>query len=955
MSALDLLKAVLPSDGFYCAAGFTVLRKQHKYVASPEDCAATAHAFAAARKDAYFALASFRESGSRKAHNALYMRSLFIDVDCGEGKAYEKKRDGALALQKFLADSGLQSLGQPWVVDSGGGLHVYWPLDADAEIADWLPVAEALKRAAHQHGFKIDMSRTADAASVLRVPDTYNYKAVYGTPRAVVLKVKGDVFNLEALRKVLPPALVRIAQSAPIDIPGQRPAQNKPSALAQALLSNTEVRFRDILKRTVDGTGCLQLAHYVRNAKHDGMEPLWRGMLSLTKVCSDGAGAAEKISAMHPYPRDRMELKLREIKGPYPCTKFDSENPGVCDKCPHFGKITNPLALGRSLQEDVDEKTYLDTTAQESEPQRTLTRPPPPKGFVYGQHGGVFMVREEEVGGTMVKQNVMLLPYDFFVVDVLHENGEHVAHMVAMRQSGPHDVLLKMRAIVSRDEAAKALAEQNIVASYGSGNDKNLVEYVRAAITEASLQRSATSIPTQYGWQSDGSFVLHGVIYFADGTLRKTPTPSLENLHMATKPSGSLEGWRNIMRLMMQKNLFEHLSIASIGFGAPLMQFTGLAGLTFHAGHKESGTGKSLALSLAASIWGNPTNYRVGKQTSPVAMQQRAGSLNSLPFLCDELTMKARGDMEWFPAFVFDFSEGRGKERMEAGTNRERVNTTTWSSLAYFTSNIYMLDYMTGVRQHSSEGEIRRFLDWEPSGQLYWEPHEIDVVRSINTHYGHAGVIYAKWLAQNRDVAANMVRKVQARLYEEYDATNDERYWIAGVASVLAGATLAGTKYAGIIDLPVRQMVDVFREMINRGRSALKSGQKQAEDVLNEYTREFFGQFIVVRKVSGGLLAELGNGGIVDNSITRTKIAGRVEHGFSGAFVDYYIEEALLRRHCTSIGFGYKEFIDAIQKRFSCSFVRKDLAHGTKAPPMRVYALKISRRSDDPVPLAPGQ
>ena len=59
---------------------------------------------------------------------------------------------------------------------------------------------------------------------------------------------------------------------------------------------------------------------------------------------------------MHPYEPERMNQKLQSIKGPYPCIKMDSENPGICPSCTHWGKITNPLILGRELAVEVEEK-----------------------------------------------------------------------------------------------------------------------------------------------------------------------------------------------------------------------------------------------------------------------------------------------------------------------------------------------------------------------------------------------------------------------------------------------------------------------------------------------------------------------------------------------------------------------------------------------------------------------
>jgi hypothetical protein len=74
-------------------------------------------------------------------------------------------------------------------------------------------------------------------------------------------------------------------------------------------------------------------------------------------------------------------------------------------ECPHFGKITNPLALGREIKVDnapkevvVDREQAKEVSANlndETEPVK-ITRPTPPKGFAFGTNGGVFMDRMVE-------------------------------------------------------------------------------------------------------------------------------------------------------------------------------------------------------------------------------------------------------------------------------------------------------------------------------------------------------------------------------------------------------------------------------------------------------------------------------------------------------------------------------------------------------------------------------
>jgi hypothetical protein len=64
--------------------------------------------------------------------------------------------------------------------------------------------------------------------------------------------------------------------------------------------------------------------------------------------------------------------------------------------------------------------------------------------------------------------------------------------------------------------------------------------------------------------------------------------------------------------------------------------------------------------------------------------------------------------------------------------------------------------------------------------------------------------------------------------------------------------------------------------------------------------------------------------------------------------VDFYIEERLLRSYCSSMSFSYNNFKNDIQKEYVVTFVqKKDLMARTDAPPMRVTAIKITKRIDD--------
>lgn len=147
-----------------------------------------AYALSCAGKETYFACAESLTPNSRTAANVFGAWGFWADVDVGAykveaGKGYLTEDDALLAVKQFCVDTGLS---QPThIVSSGGGLHVYWALDEIVERETWQAYAGKLKALTKTCKFLADDSRTADIASVLRIPGTLNYK--YDPPRLVTL------------------------------------------------------------------------------------------------------------------------------------------------------------------------------------------------------------------------------------------------------------------------------------------------------------------------------------------------------------------------------------------------------------------------------------------------------------------------------------------------------------------------------------------------------------------------------------------------------------------------------------------------------------------------------------------------------------------------------------------------------------------------------------------------
>lgn len=139
--------------------------------------------------DTYFACAEYLSPKSRTADNTSGAYSFWMDIDCSEqkhaaGKGYKTPEYALAELKRFCSESGLPEATH--IVDSGGGIHAYWAMDQVVEHDRWQASATKLKSLTKACGLLADDSRTADIASVLRVPGTLNYK--YEPPKPVVLR-----------------------------------------------------------------------------------------------------------------------------------------------------------------------------------------------------------------------------------------------------------------------------------------------------------------------------------------------------------------------------------------------------------------------------------------------------------------------------------------------------------------------------------------------------------------------------------------------------------------------------------------------------------------------------------------------------------------------------------------------------------------------------------------------
>lgn len=208
----DFLAKVLPDDGTY------IMFKKHPKAKGGSnlpfgDLGGLIDRLAQicdAGLDVYHACAAFNDGTSRSGENAKSLRALFVDLDCSDEKAskgtgYTTKSEAKRALNAFCGTVGLP---HPLLVDSGGGLHGYWPLEDTVPAAEWKTVAVQLKALCAANGLNADPAVTADMARVLRPVGSYNRK--YDPPRRVLLLEDNGPFSFDKLRAQIDKAHAQI-------------------------------------------------------------------------------------------------------------------------------------------------------------------------------------------------------------------------------------------------------------------------------------------------------------------------------------------------------------------------------------------------------------------------------------------------------------------------------------------------------------------------------------------------------------------------------------------------------------------------------------------------------------------------------------------------------------------------------------------------------------------------
>lgn len=840
MQQPDLLTLVQPADGWFAITGIKGTGKdadvRQALVATREEADALIERFVQAERNVFFGVAKYKTGDNRKKENVLGLKAFWLDVDCGPTKAepdpktgrpdgYVDQKAGLNALMRFCKTVGLPT---PTLVNSGGGIHAYWPLEHMVSRSDWEAVAERFKEVCRTQNFYVD-NAVFEVARILRVPGTFNFKEA--EPRPVEFIHVGEATTIEAMREALG-VKQKAAPSIFDDNFEMTPRQ-------KAKMGGIGYSFKRIMQRTAKGDGCNQLLHAYTNRATIGYYE-WFYALSVAAMCEDADKAVHLMSDGHPdYDPEIVDKKVATIKKATSCAKFRSVNPDLCNGCPHFDKIMGPKELGKMVKESSEDFVEVEVEPGVVE---TIDIPKYPFPFYRGESGGIWR-RGAKMENGEEAEPVMLYSNDFYVVKRMHDPGEGDSALIRLHlpQDGLREFVIPMSKVTQKDELRKTLSANGVYA-YGKKFDP-LMEYVLKSAENLQEKQKAEIMRQQFGWVDNNSkFVLGDQEITVEGNIYSPPSKATSKLAKFIGPKGSLKQWKEVWRLFGQEGMEGQAFAALSAFGSPLLKFLNQSGAIINLYNPRSGTGKTTILNMVNSVYGHPKELRLKEIDTMNGRLQWVGVLNNLPPTMDELT---NASAEAYSDLLYILANGKGKERMQAGTNELRENNTTWQSITVSTANSSFAEKLSLLKDHP-EGELMRLIEYP-----------IDLVDAINTanakhlfdqvlfeNYGHAGPIYIRHLLGNLEMVNTRCLAMQAKLDRELELLPKERFWSATFAANLQGGLFA--KQCDLIDWDMRRIYDWSCSQIERLRKETAAPLDGPEQVIGNYLYRHMQNILVV-------------------------------------------------------------------------------------------------------------
>ena len=320
--------------------------------------------------------------------------------------------------------------------------------------------------------------------------------------------------------------------------------------------------------------------------------------------------------------------------------------------------------------------------------------------------------------GTPVTR-VPLLPTKIF--KNVENNSEKIE--ISWRDRGWHNIVAG-REIIANNRKIIDLA------AYGVPVDSEISSAVVSYLAQM-LVLNADALPVvnsvnHFGWMKTAFIPYSSDILFESNECQ-------DICQAISTPQGSLKEWL-AMVLQLRKNI-EFRLVVDAALASVLVEPLGILPAIVHIWGR-SGAGKTVALQVAASVYGNPATLVKTLNSTVNSIMSTAAILRNLPFFADELqAIKDRYNGN-YDSLIMQLTEGinRGRLTKEGKITKNK----TWHNIFIFSGE------ESCVSDNSNAGSQNRVIEIECDKPIIQNGREVSAF--VKKNYGHAGKYFVQKL-----------------------------------------------------------------------------------------------------------------------------------------------------------------------------------------------------------------
>ena len=290
------------------------------------------------------------------------------------------------------------------------------------------------------------------------------------------------------------------------------------------------------------------------------------------------------------------------------------------------------------------------------------------------------------------------------------------------------------RITVDRAVCANTNKIVDTLAQYGievtSDNAKNLVRYISDCVGYNPATLEPKKSINRLGWVGSAFTPYEKDIRYEGGM-------DYEAIFKNVSEKGGFGVWKALCSDLRENIPLRMMMAAS--FASVLLEPLKVLPFVLHL-WGTTGTGKTVALMVAMSIWGNPRMGGLVKTMNMTknAIMRNAAFLCSIPFAGDELqTIKDKWQGN-FDQLIYQITEGVDRGRAKAYGGVE--DTKTWKNSFIFTGE----EPITKV--NSGGGSKNRVIEIAIDGPLVTDGHYVSTV--VQENYGFAGRLFVEYIQE---------------------------------------------------------------------------------------------------------------------------------------------------------------------------------------------------------------